>query len=224
MGEADLEVYTELAREQPRQVLAIFIRDVGMDDPDGVEPLPDLAGSRSGAAKTSRHAPPSLDLNLDNLVPHPPFATSSRQSTPTSSRNPAALNTTYGTYTPGRMSRTSNNAMIGLPDRILPKLKSASISSNDGDFEMKLTTEPESLLGPTPSSTSTLGPVRTAPMTPMTTRTPWTAHSNASLTSLKSLQSAISASISSVGSTLGARLNLNLTTGPGNETDFKHLH
>ncbi|KIK62033.1 hypothetical protein GYMLUDRAFT_42472 [Collybiopsis luxurians FD-317 M1] len=258
-GEADLEVYTELARERPEQVLAIFIRDVGMDDPDGVEPLPDPTGYfgdqallppsldpgfSDGVTKTSRRAPPSLDLDLDDLVPpHPPFATSSRQSTPTSSRNSAALNTTYDTYTPRRTPRTPNSAMFGLPDGIPPKPKSASISSvssisselsgsthssghgrsKDGDFGTKLTTEPESLLGPTPSSTSTLGPARTAPvtpMTPMTPRTPWTAHSNASLTSLKSIKSATSASISSIGSTLGARLNL---TGPGNETDFERL-
>ncbi|KIK62042.1 hypothetical protein GYMLUDRAFT_42481 [Collybiopsis luxurians FD-317 M1] len=91
---------------------------------------------------------------------------------------------------------------------------------------MKLTTEPESLLGLTPSSTSALGPARTAPvmpMTPISPQTPWTAHSNASLTSLKSLKSATSASISSIGSTLRARLNLNLTTGPGSETDFERL-
>ncbi|KIK62047.1 hypothetical protein GYMLUDRAFT_42487, partial [Collybiopsis luxurians FD-317 M1] len=60
-------------------------------------------------------------------------------------------------------------------------------------------------------------------MTSMTPRTPWTAHSNASLTSLKSLKFATSASISFLGSTLGARLNLNLTTGPGNETDSERL-
>ncbi|KIK62028.1 hypothetical protein GYMLUDRAFT_42469 [Collybiopsis luxurians FD-317 M1] len=60
-------------------------------------------------------------------------------------------------------------------------------------------------------------------MAPISPWTPWTAHSNASLTSLKSLKSTTSASISSIGSTLGARLNLNLTTAPGNETDFERL-
>jgi hypothetical protein len=82
-GEGDLEVYTELARERSTQILAIFIRDVSMDNPIGVEPLDDPTGANSGSFRARvgirsgstpvpgglRAASLDLDISLEQDLP-----------------------------------------------------------------------------------------------------------------------------------------------------------
>ncbi|KAF5384613.1 hypothetical protein D9757_007490 [Collybiopsis confluens] len=276
-GEADLEVYTELARERPEQIEAIFIRDVGVDD--GVEPLDDPTGSHfrdfasrsefltsrepgfaekkvEGDAVSFKSAPPNLELAFDKLIaPHPPFASAaaSHPNSPSASSarersNPSSINTAYNTYASKRTSKASERSSAGssksasVPtgwsvassDYFFTATTSASgsnIGGNNGGSGRnngtgpRYTIEPEPLSMPAPSPSSTNYPssatrmMPVTPMTPVTPRTPWTTHANSSLSSLNSIKSTTSASISNLGSTLGARLNLNKTSGGEGEYD-----
>jgi hypothetical protein len=60
-GEQDLELYAQLAFERPRQVLAVFVRDVGADGP--APPLDDPTGAHAADAAPIHASPagtPSL--------------------------------------------------------------------------------------------------------------------------------------------------------------------
>ena len=46
-GEQDLELYAEIARERPNQILAIFIRDANVRDNDAMRPLDDPTGAEA---------------------------------------------------------------------------------------------------------------------------------------------------------------------------------
>ncbi|KAF7305987.1 hypothetical protein HMN09_00753200 [Mycena chlorophos] len=122
-GEQDLELYTDLARERPEQVLAIFIRDVenerdAIDDPTGMRAslfidttggrLPPLQTSATGPAYS---LPPSPQKEFFTASPSPlsaqPTATLGMTPRPAAQSRPTTPGAAQTSFMPGQLSRSN---------------------------------------------------------------------------------------------------------------------
>ncbi|KAI1793481.1 hypothetical protein LXA43DRAFT_1073156 [Ganoderma leucocontextum] len=114
-GEQDLELYAEIARERPEQILAIFIRDASVRGDDSVRPLDDPTGAEAfrwateSGATTPGHAARSMSEATPGSPPAVPAKATrsfsgldlnalSRNSSGTSSPN--YFNSTPRSYSP----------------------------------------------------------------------------------------------------------------------------
>nr|GAT58571.1 predicted protein [Mycena chlorophos] len=119
----DLELYTDLARERPEQVLAIFIRDVeserdAIDDPTGMRAslfiettggrLPPLQTSTTGPVYS---LPPSPQKEFFTASPSPlsaqPTATLGMTPRPAAQSRPTTPGAAQTSFMPGQLSRSN---------------------------------------------------------------------------------------------------------------------
>ncbi|PPQ69597.1 hypothetical protein CVT26_001585 [Gymnopilus dilepis] len=125
-GEQDMELYADIARERPHQILAIYIRDADAFTYNGPEPLEDPTGWKaiaSGDAGTRPSGKP--------LVQHAPQATRSDSMMTTSS-------SASGSTTSSNLDRYDYGAVGETPSRESWRNSLVGVSRQNSDFETPL--------------------------------------------------------------------------------------
>ena len=119
-GEQDLELYAEIARERPEQILAIFIRDANVRDNDTMRPLDDPTGAEAfrWAMEPGSGATTPVSATNSGFVQPGPRRTNPRQASRSMSEAtpgsppavPAKATRSFSGLDPGVLSRNPNGS------------------------------------------------------------------------------------------------------------------